>query len=693
MASCQTSQWGTASPYVKLTVTEKSSTGGAYTLSWKLQYIAAYAAQTNGAGRAYSVVIDGTTVKSGTYNINGVTGTHTIAEGTKTVSKGTSDKSVSFKCSFAFNISWSGIHKDTLEASGSIAVKAKTSYAVSYNANGGSGTPSSQTKWYDTALTLSTTKPTRTGYSFQGWGTSASATTVSYDSGAKYTKNAAITLYAIWKANTYTVSYNANGGSGAPSSQTKTHGKDLTLSTTKPTRTGYSFQGWGTSASATTVSYASGAKYTANSKITLYAVWKANTYTITYNVNGGSGNITSTTKTHGVSATLTSSKPTRINYSFLGWSESKTATSATYASGASYTKNNNVTLYAVWKLTYVKPKITGFSAKRCDADKTLNESGKYALVKFSWSTSQNVDKLLVEWLHNSTVIGSTTVAGNGKTGSVDIAVGNETLETDITYVIRITVTDSGGSTTLTQTLNGIRFPMDFKAGGKGVAFGKVADVDGYADFGFKTWHRDNSLYDNGKRIYGRKTIEKKDNSGKVIGSEVVDVEAFMPINANGNTIIGYGNYSYGVGDTNIYGHDINITISNVTNGVNNSSKSFRPYFRKGDQITITIDTAGYVTDGGQSIYFTIPLSKPIIGSPTITITSGNGLRLRQNGYTHGSGSDTWVHPSKYSNSTGSEKSAYYTAYGIRVIAMMGSTTNVTNNGPIGIRWHGTITFS
>ena len=101
---------------------------------------------------------------------------------------------------------------------------------MSYNANGGSGAPANQTKWRDQTLKLSTTKPTRTGYTFQGWGTSASDTSADYASGANYTGNASITLYAIWKAITYTVKYNANGGSGAPANQTKTYGKTLTLS-------------------------------------------------------------------------------------------------------------------------------------------------------------------------------------------------------------------------------------------------------------------------------------------------------------------------------------------------------------------------------------------------------------------------------------------------------------------------------
>lgn len=77
----------------------------------------------------------------------------------------------------------------------------------------------------------------------------------------------------IFPAATYTVSYNANGGSGAPSAQTKTHGTTLKLSSTVPKREGYKFIGWSTSSTGSTV-YNAGANYTANAPVTLYAVWE-----------------------------------------------------------------------------------------------------------------------------------------------------------------------------------------------------------------------------------------------------------------------------------------------------------------------------------------------------------------------------------------------------------------------------------
>lgn len=225
-------------------------------------------------------------------------------------------------------------------------------YRINYNANGGSGAPSSQTKTYGISINLSGTIPTRAGHNFLGWSTNSNATSATYQAGSNFTLNSNITLYAVWSPYRHTVSYNANGGSGAPSNQTKTYGFLLKLSTIIPTRTGYSFLGWGLSSSDTTVDYASGANYGRDQNggtYTLYAIWKANTYTINYNANGGTDTPSSQTKTYGVDLTLSTTKPTRTNYVFLGWSTTSNATSAIYSAGGKYTDNKDITLYAVWK--------------------------------------------------------------------------------------------------------------------------------------------------------------------------------------------------------------------------------------------------------------------------------------------------------------------------------------------------------
>ena len=237
-------------------------------------------------------------------------------------------------------------------------------YTLSYNANGGSGAPSSQQQTVtgggtapSMTFTISNTRPTRTGYDFLGWSTNQYATTASYQPGGSITVSATTPLYAIWKAITYTVSYNANGGSGAPASQTKTYGVSLTLYSTAPTRTGYTFLGWSTSSSATSATYCTGAShttnnsYTTNAAATMYAVWQVITYTITYKPgSSGTGSQTTDTKTYNQSLTLKGAIFTRTGYAQTGWATSDGGAQA-YALSASYTANAAATLFPVWTAT------------------------------------------------------------------------------------------------------------------------------------------------------------------------------------------------------------------------------------------------------------------------------------------------------------------------------------------------------
>lgn len=163
----------------------------------------------------------------------------------------------------------------------------KTTYTISYNANGGSGAPASQTKTYNTTLTLSSTRPTRTGYTFKGWATSSAATTAQYQPGGSYTANASATLYAVWSIIQYTITYKANGGTGADQTQTKNYGSAVALKAADTfTRQNYSFLYWNTAADGSGDTYYAGDQYTDNENKTLYAIWKKNNIPVYVNDDG-----------------------------------------------------------------------------------------------------------------------------------------------------------------------------------------------------------------------------------------------------------------------------------------------------------------------------------------------------------------------------------------------------------------------
>lgn len=277
MATILTPQWSNSySPQVRLTVNAVNASSSITNLNWTLEYVGhGYPPHTTG-GRAYSVVIAGETVGSGSYDINGKTGTYTIANGTKQVTRQKSNQNISFSVSFAFNLTWSGVYGGTKSASGSVTVQARSSNTYSFNANGGSGAPSAVTKWGGIDFTFPTGKPSRTGYEFNGWYNSDINSGTLYQPGQTVhdLPDQAVTWYASWTANTFTVTYNANYGTGAPGSQTKVYDVDLILSSTQPTRENHIFLGWGTAPLATTVAYAPGATYSANASITLYAMWR-----------------------------------------------------------------------------------------------------------------------------------------------------------------------------------------------------------------------------------------------------------------------------------------------------------------------------------------------------------------------------------------------------------------------------------
>lgn len=257
-----------------------------------------------------------------------------------------------YKVKVNFHISF--VEPETIDVTSNIpissGVPSDIKYSINYNANGGSGAPASQIKYDGVPLTLSSSIPSRNGYEFLGWSTSLSATTATYQSGSEYTNNSNLTLYAVWKANKYSIEYDANGGSGAPATQTKEHGKSIFLSSKEPVRTGYNFLGWSKSETATYALYSSGEEFFADEDTKLYAVWDIKKYRIDYNANGGSGVPSTQTKEHGKSIFLSKTMPTRTGYDFLGWSTDPGATTATYNTGSEYEKNSDLTLYAVWKI-------------------------------------------------------------------------------------------------------------------------------------------------------------------------------------------------------------------------------------------------------------------------------------------------------------------------------------------------------
>jgi len=375
----------------------------------------------------------------------------------------------------------------------SVNISPITHYTVSFNANGGSGAPSAQTKWYGETLALSSTKPTRTGYTFSGWNTKSDGSGTNYASGGNYTGNAALTLYAKWTAITYTITYKSNyTGGAADQTQSKTYGVNATIKAANTfSRTHYSFKTWNTAANGSGSTVAAGSTYSTNAALTLYAQWQIITFQVTYNANGGSGAPAAQTKNSGTNITLSKTAPSRTGYTFLGWAMSSTATepaaaSANYgnkaltaanmAAGVTYSGNAALTLYAVWKVA--APTLDIVSVYRADDSWNPSDDGKKAIV------TVNAESRTGSNLSFSCTVGNTTVSSPSATsGTMRTFQLNPNLSADQSYAVSVTTSDTNGSTTKTSVIQTAWYAIDILRGGHGIAFGKTSSVPYLADFG------------------------------------------------------------------------------------------------------------------------------------------------------------------------------------------------------------------
>ena len=243
---------------------------------------------------------------------------------------------------------------------------APTTYTVTYNKNGATSgsAPTDENSPYTekTLVTVlgNTGSLAKTGYTFGGWNTQADGQGISYSAGASFTIAADVTLYAQWKANTYKVSFNANEGTGTMTDQSFTYDEaKKALTTNAFTRTGYTFNGWNTQANGSGTSYADKAQVSNlttenNATVTLYAQWKINTFTVTFNKNGGTGTMASQTFTYNVAQNLTTNSFSRKGYTFAGWNTQANGNGTVYIDQQSVTLTAaGLTLYAQWTpITY-----------------------------------------------------------------------------------------------------------------------------------------------------------------------------------------------------------------------------------------------------------------------------------------------------------------------------------------------------
>jgi uncharacterized repeat protein (TIGR02543 family) len=234
------------------------------------------------------------------------------------------------------------------------------SYTITYEENGGSDVIN-YTAQFGTALTAPTA-PTKVGHTFDGWYSDV-ALTVAFTFTTMPAQHT--TLYAKWVVNNYTISFESNGGN-AVTGITQGYGTTV-VAPTAPTRLGHTFDGWYSDV-ALTLAYTFTTMPAQN--MTLYAKWSTNSYTISFEENGGS-DVPNITEVYGTTL-ATPTAPTKEGYVFVGWYSDVALTLAyTFTTMPA----QNITLYAKWDyqsytLTYINAE--GLTPVIIKANETLS---------------------------------------------------------------------------------------------------------------------------------------------------------------------------------------------------------------------------------------------------------------------------------------------------------------------------------
>ena len=180
-----------------VSLSSQSVANNTSTVTWKVKYKKSSGTYNNN-GVKYYVNVDGNRVKSGTWKPKKGATSGTIASGTTTIKHNADGTHAQIRAyAKVYDTGFSPSSADDYSPYLSLPTIKRT-YTVSYNANGGTGAPASQTKTYGVDLTLSSTVPTRAAYAFKGWAKSSTGA-VAYPAGGIYKDNAAVTLYAVWE--------------------------------------------------------------------------------------------------------------------------------------------------------------------------------------------------------------------------------------------------------------------------------------------------------------------------------------------------------------------------------------------------------------------------------------------------------------------------------------------------------------
>ena len=203
-------------------------------------------------------------------------------------------------------------------------------------------------------FTIPTQTPTKYGFTFVGWTSDRHGTTPSVEPWQTVTaQGESMIYYALWSRKTYTIHFEGLGGTPVPDDLILYEDESKTVPRIFPKMEGYSFLGWSLEQGAELPDYCAGMKLPVNQNMTLYAVWQmvpVVAVTITYDPNGGTGELPVQYASMGNPCRVTFGQPERQGYSLLGWSTDSAAEMPEYLGGDELIPTSDMTLYAVWQI-------------------------------------------------------------------------------------------------------------------------------------------------------------------------------------------------------------------------------------------------------------------------------------------------------------------------------------------------------
>jgi uncharacterized repeat protein (TIGR02543 family) len=327
--------------------------------------------------------------------------------------------------------------------SGSVTFTSPT-WTITWNANGGTG---GGTTTQNQGVSHTAPSPgTRSGFNFVYWRNPASGDILYIvNDGGTFNPTSNITFTAVWSVITYTVTYNANGGTVSPTSATVNAGSSVTLPS--PSRSGFTFNGWYTASSGGSFLGFAGTSYTPSSSITIFAQWTAIQYTVTWNANGGTGGGT-TTQNAGIAHTAPS-PGTRSGFTFTGYNDTPSGDFlyGPIASGGSFTPPSSITMYARWAA--IVPNVTQITALGLG-----NTSAPYIRFTFTSTNAASLSIMLYRSATSSTgpwtPLAARSVQSTTGTFSIDFSSRTGTTS-NWYYVDVIPYSGSGGTGTAGTT--------------------------------------------------------------------------------------------------------------------------------------------------------------------------------------------------------------------------------------------------